>query len=180
MSEGEGGPQERALLPACYDDCTAVRARKALALVFVDKDLAPRTIPERIYTQKPCTSVCECPPVCYLASDRVSTPAGPASKSCRPKSRGRPPQNQGPSSPEAKDRVINAVACQESIRTEDFTIKAKKTEAKPARCRAVLNQGARSSVSRAFVRMRRMDTKKGGACYKSPLSRKTQEALHHH
>ena len=88
-SEGEGGPQERALLPACYDDSTAVRAREALALVFDDKDLDPRTIPERIYARS------ERPPVHYLASDRIFRPAGAASKSCRPKSRGRPPQNQG-------------------------------------------------------------------------------------
>jgi hypothetical protein len=40
-------------------------------------------------------SACKCPPVCYLASDRVFRPAGVASKSCRPRSRSRPPQNQG-------------------------------------------------------------------------------------
>ena len=62
-SEGEGGPQERALLPACYDDSTTVRAREALALVSVNKDLAPRTIPERIFPRKPCTSTCKHPPV---------------------------------------------------------------------------------------------------------------------
>ena len=79
-----------------YDDnSTAVRAYKALALVFVDKDLAPRTIPERIFARKPYTSACERPPVCYLASDRVFRPAGAASKRCRQKSRGRPPRNQG-------------------------------------------------------------------------------------
>jgi hypothetical protein len=94
-SEREGGPQERALLPACYYDSTTVIAREALALVFVDKDLAPRTIPERIFARKPCTSACERRPVCYLASDRVFRPAGAAGKSCRPKSRGRPPRNQG-------------------------------------------------------------------------------------
>jgi len=79
VNEGEG---ERALLPVCYNDSTAVRAREGLALVFVDEDLAPRTIPERIYARKPCPSVCERPPVCYLVSDRVFTPAGAASKSC--------------------------------------------------------------------------------------------------
>ena len=81
-SKGEGGPQEGAFLPAYDDNSTAVRAREVLALIFVDKDLAPRTIPERIFTRKPYTSACERPPVCYLASDRVFRPAGAASKSC--------------------------------------------------------------------------------------------------
>jgi hypothetical protein len=67
-----------------------------------------------------------------------------------------------PLSPEAKEEVLNAVACQESTQTEDFTLKAKKTKAEPARCRAVLDQ-ARSSVSHAFVRTRREETKKGAA-----------------
>jgi len=57
-----------------------------------------------------------------------------------------------PSSPEAKEEVLNAVACQESTRTDDFTLKAKKIEAEPARCRAVLDQGARSSISCVFIR----------------------------
>ena len=59
-----------------------------------------------------------------------------------------------PSSLEAKEEVLNAISCQESTGTKDFTIKAKKTEAEPDRCRAVLDQGARSSVSHAFVHMR--------------------------
>jgi hypothetical protein len=46
-SKCEGVPREQALLPACYNDSTAVRAREGLALSFVDKDLAPRVIPER-------------------------------------------------------------------------------------------------------------------------------------
>ena len=86
-----------------------------------------------------------------------------------------------PSSPEAKEEVPNAVACQESTRTEDFTLKAKKTEAEPARRCAVLEQGALSSVSRAFVRTtRREETKKGAAFWKSLPSRKTRRAPHHH
>jgi len=68
-----------------------------------------------------------------------------------------------PLSPEAKEEVLNTVACQKSTRTEDFTLKAKKTEAEPARCRAVLDQGARSSVSHAFVRTQQEETKKGAA-----------------
>ncbi len=93
-SEREGVPREQAL-PVCYHNSTAVRAREALALFFIDKELAPRAIPERIYAQKQYTSACERPPVCYLASNRVFEPASAASKSCRPKSRGRRRRNQG-------------------------------------------------------------------------------------
>ena len=46
-------PQETAL-PACHYESTAVRAREALALSFVDEDLAPRAIPERIIARKSC------------------------------------------------------------------------------------------------------------------------------
>ncbi len=56
-----------------------------------------------------------------------------------------------PLSPKAKEELIVVVASQESTQTQGFTLKAKKTEAESARCRAVLNQ-ARSSVSCAFVR----------------------------
>ena len=68
-----------------------------------------------------------------------------------------------PLSPGSKEEVLNGVACQESTQTKDFTLKAKKTKAKPTRCCAVLDQGARSSVSRAFVHTRWVETKKGGA-----------------
>ncbi len=67
-----------------------------------------------------------------------------------------------PSSPEAKEEVLNAFACQESTRTEDFALKAKKTKAEPACCRTVLDQ-AWSSVFCAFVRTGREETKKGAA-----------------
>ena len=33
-----------------------------------------------------------------------------------------------PSSPKAKEKVLNAVTCQESTQTKDFALKAKKTE----------------------------------------------------
>jgi hypothetical protein len=92
-SEREGVPQERAR-PACYNKSTAVRARQALALSFINKELAVRAIPDRIYTQKSCTSTCVRPQVSSLASDWVFGPAGTASKSCRPKSRNRR-RNQG-------------------------------------------------------------------------------------
>ncbi len=64
-----------------------------------------------------------------------------------------------PSLLEAKEEVLNEVACQESTRTKDFALKAKKTEAEPARCRAVLDQ------ARAFVRMQREEMKKGAASW---------------
>jgi hypothetical protein len=47
-SEREGVPREQAI-PVCYHDSTAVRAREALDLSFVDKELAPGAIPKRIY-----------------------------------------------------------------------------------------------------------------------------------
>ena len=40
-SESKRVPREQALLPACYNNSTGVRAREALALSFVDEDLAP-------------------------------------------------------------------------------------------------------------------------------------------
>ncbi len=92
--ESEGVPQEQAPLPACYNDSTAIRAREALALSFVDKDLAPRAIPERIHAQKLCTGTCKHPQVSSLAFGKIFPAADIASKSRRPRSRGRP-QNQG-------------------------------------------------------------------------------------
>ncbi len=84
-----------------------------------------------------------------------------------------------PLSLEAKEEVLNKVACQESTRTEDFALKAKKTKAKSARCRAVLDQ-ARSSVSPAFVHTGQEETKKGAASWESAPSRKTHQVLHCH
>ncbi len=41
-------PQTRVqALPACHNNSTVVRAREAIALTFVDEDLAQRAIPER-------------------------------------------------------------------------------------------------------------------------------------
>ena len=84
-----------------------------------------------------------------------------------------------PSLPKAKEESIVAVACQESTRTQGVTLKAKKTEAKSARCCSALHQ-AWSSVSRAFIRTQREEMKKGVEHYNSPLqSRKTRRAPHH-
>ncbi len=41
--------------------------------------------------------------------------------------------------PKANEELIVVVACQESSQTQGFTLKAKKTEAESARCRAVLH-----------------------------------------
>ena len=93
--ESKGVPREQAPLPACHNDSTAVGAREALALSFVDEDLALRAIPERIYARKPCASACERPPArSSLTFGKLFPAADVASKSRRPRSRGRP-QNQG-------------------------------------------------------------------------------------
>ena len=103
MSESEGGSQEsaryydsvaaRALraLASDSDDSIAIRARahEALALSFVDKELASRAIPERIFARKPCAQH-EHPPR-RSAVDVTSESRRPKSRS-----RGRPnPSKQG-------------------------------------------------------------------------------------
>jgi hypothetical protein len=82
-----------------------------------------------------------------------------------------------PSSPKAEEESIVAVACQEGTRTQEgVTLKAEKTEAKSARCRGAIQQ-ARSSVSRAFVRTRQGEAKKGVEHYYSPIPRGRQGEL---
>ena len=103
MSESEGGPQEsaryydsvevralRALAPDS-DDSIAIRARahEALALSFIDEELASRAIPERIFAHKPCAQ--------YERPPRRSA-VDVTSESRRPKSRSRSrpnPSKQG-------------------------------------------------------------------------------------
>jgi hypothetical protein len=88
-------PQTRLqALPACHNDSTAVRAREALALSFVDKDLAPRAIPKRIFARKLQTSAYERPPARSSTFGQLFPAAAVASKSRRPNSRGRP-QSRG-------------------------------------------------------------------------------------
>jgi hypothetical protein len=79
--------------------------------------------------------------------------------------------------PKAPEELIVAVACLESTRrAQGVTLEAERTEAKSARCRSAPHH-ARFSVSRAFVRLRREETKKGVEHYYSPLlSRKTRRA----
>jgi hypothetical protein len=91
--ESKGVPREKAL-PACHYKSTAVRAREALTLSFVDKDLALRAIRERIYARKPCGSAYERPPARSLTFGKLFPAAAVASKSRQPKSRGRP-QSRG-------------------------------------------------------------------------------------
>jgi len=77
-------------LSSCYDDSTAVRACEALALSFVnltacnsfvDKALALRAIPERIYARKPCTSACKRLPARSSTIGKLFPAAAIASKS---------------------------------------------------------------------------------------------------
>ena len=93
-NESEGAVPREQAPPARYNDSTAVRAREALALSFDHKELAPRAIPERIYAWKSCTGACKHPQVSFLAFGMLFPAANVASKSRRPRSRGRP-QNQG-------------------------------------------------------------------------------------
>jgi len=93
-NESEGAVPRETALPACHYESTAVRARKAIALSFVDKDLAPRAIPERIIAQKLCARACVHLPARSSTFGKLFPAAAVASKSCRPNSRGRP-QNQG-------------------------------------------------------------------------------------
>jgi hypothetical protein len=75
-------PQTRVqALPACNNNSTAVRARKAIALTFVDKDLAPRAIPERIYAWKLCARAYEYAPARSSAFSKLFPAAAAASKS---------------------------------------------------------------------------------------------------
>jgi len=66
---------------------------------------------------------------------------------------------KNPSSTKANEELIVVVACQESTQTQGFTLNAKKTKT---------NIRTWSSISRAFVVTRRVETKKGCACHKSP------------
>jgi hypothetical protein len=80
--------------------------------------------------------------------------------------------------PEAPEELIVAVACPESTRrAQGVTLEAERTKAKSARCRGARPHRARFSVSRAFVLLRRVETKTGVEHYNSPLpSRKTRRA----
>jgi hypothetical protein len=71
-----------------------VRAREAIALTFVDEDLAPRAIPERKYARKPCARAYKHAPARSSTFGKLFPAAAVASKSRRPNSRGRP-QNRG-------------------------------------------------------------------------------------
>ncbi len=165
-SESKGGPapqQEQ-------QESSSIEVGVSL---FVNEDWVPRVFPQRKFARKPCTSACERPPVSSLTFGRDFTPADVASKRRCPKSRGRRPRNLGdrtfgePFRPEpvvaqGQGRVASCGHVPECTQTQDFALKATKTEAESARCRAVLHQ-ARSSIFRAFVTTRREETKKGGA-----------------
>ena len=94
VNESEGAVPREQAPPASFIDSTTVRAREALVLSFVDKELAPRAIPERIYARKLCTGASKHPQVSSLAFGKHFPAADVTSKSHQPRSRGRP-QNQG-------------------------------------------------------------------------------------
>ena len=93
-NESEGAVPREQAPPAHYNDSTTVRACEALALSFVDEELALRAIPKRIYARKSCMGACKHPQVSSLAFGKLFPAANVASKSRRPQSHGRP-QNQG-------------------------------------------------------------------------------------
>ncbi len=136
--------------------------------LFVDEDRVSRVFPQRKFSRKPCTSACERPPVSSLTFGRDFTPANVASKRRQPKSCGHRPRNLGdrtfgePFRPKPVIAQGQGRTCQECTQTQGFALKATKTKAESARCCAVLHQ-ARSSLSRAFVATRRVETKKRGA-----------------
>jgi hypothetical protein len=82
-----------------------------------------------------------------------------------------------PSSSEAPEELIVAVACPESTRrAQGVTLEAERTKVKSACCCGAPHC-ARFSVSHAFVLLRREETKTGVEHYYSPLpSRKTRRA----
>jgi hypothetical protein len=150
--ESEGVPRDKAL-PACHYESIAVRAREALALSFVDKELAPRAIRERLHARKLCGRAYERPPARSSAFGKLFPAAAVASKSrrlksrpkSRPKSRGVPKVEAiegsasrfgtNPSSPKAKEELIVAVACHESTQAQGVNLKAERTKACPlSRC----------------------------------------------
>jgi len=74
---------------------TRVRFERSGDILFVDEDRVPWVFPQRKFARKPCTSACVCLPISSLTFGRDFTPADVASKSRRPKSRGRCPRNLG-------------------------------------------------------------------------------------
>jgi hypothetical protein len=127
--------------------------------LFVNKDRVPRVFPQRKFARKPCTSTCERPPISSLMFGRDFTPTDVGSKHRRPKSCGHCPQNLGnrtfgkPFWPEPVVAQGQGRVASRGCVPQDFALKAMKTKAKSAHCRAVLHR-ARSSISRAFIATR--------------------------
>jgi hypothetical protein len=142
--------------------------------LLVDKYQVPWAFPQRKFSQKPCTSACEHPPVSSLTFGRDFTPPDVASKRCRPKRR--------PSSSNLRDHLFGQLFWPKSViaqgqgrvdccshvsgvhrtRTKGFALKAKKTKAKSVhRCGRLPH--VRSSVSCAFVVTRQAEMKNGAA-----------------
>jgi hypothetical protein len=125
--------------------CSAARTTMGISL-FVDKDWVRWVFPQRKFSRKPCTSTSVHPPVSSLTFGRDFNPTDVVSKSCRPQSRGCCPQNLGDRTfcePFWPKLVVaqgqGRVDCRGRVPGEHpnrFTLKAKKTEAESARCRA--------------------------------------------
>ena len=89
-NKSKGAVPRETALPACHYESTGVRARKALALSFVDKDLALRAIPKRIIAQKSCARAYVHLPARSSTFGKLFPAAAVASKSRQPNSCGRP------------------------------------------------------------------------------------------
>ncbi len=156
--DSEWGPALQQELQAQQES----KSNEVRVSLLVDEDTVPWGIfPTRKFTRKLCTSVCERSPVSSLTFGKVFLPPTVRARAIDQEVAAVPTieaiersaSRYGPnsSSPKAKEELIIVVACKESIRTQVVTLKANKTEAESAHCRAVLVQ-ARSSVSHAFVR----------------------------
>ena len=86
---------ERVRQPALQQEQQESGSNEVGISLFVDKDRFPWVFPKRKFARKLCTSACVRPPVSSLTFGRDFTPADVASKSCRPKSRGRCLRNLG-------------------------------------------------------------------------------------
>jgi hypothetical protein len=86
---------ERVRQPALQQEQQESGSNEVGISLFVDEDRVPWVFPHRKFVRKPCTRACACPPVSSLTFGRDFTPADVASKSRRPKSRGRCPRNLG-------------------------------------------------------------------------------------
>ena len=86
---------ERVRQPALQQEQQESGSNEVGISLFVNEDWFSWVFPKRKFARKPCTSACVRPPVSSLTFGRDFTPTDVASKSCRPKSRGRCLRNLG-------------------------------------------------------------------------------------